>query len=312
MEDEVPFLLSIRFEHQAKADLAENRLHLQAFGHSGQLQQLPTGHVAISVLQFAPNEFHISPVAVPAYNFMFTWRVRIECKCKEAGQGVRREARAHDSDRAIKHWHQTMLKVWDVMAPNHTESVGRDGAGKGHRKGLRLARKWLHAWIALVVSCHYTAPPASVYSYTPGMSSVPQRQGDDLCGDHQGWQLPGTSKVQTSPLPLAGGSQRDAADRPETAHHHGEPGKSVQLNAPQLPRQSADPRTFFWKCPRRICDFFEWGPEKIHQLQNERMKREEVAKAAKAKEIEEILHKEKQELVTKTMEVAEERRQTLM
>ena len=65
----------------------------------------------------------------------------------------------------------------------------------------------------------------------------------------------------------------------------------------------------FWKCARRVCDFFEGDPEETKRLQEELMKREEERKA---QEFEQVIEKEKNEVINQTMAMAEQRHQALM
>lgn len=68
------------------------------------------------------------------------------------------------------------------------------------------------------------------------------------------------------------------------------------VTATQLQVKKSGPTQgrLFWKCSRRICDFFERDPEEVRVLQEELMKKEEDRKA---QEFEEAIAKEKNEVI---------------
>ena len=59
VEEEVPFLLSIRVlrDVEAVVNVAEGYLHMQRFGVKSMLQSLPSGHIAVSVVDFPGGRF---------------------------------------------------------------------------------------------------------------------------------------------------------------------------------------------------------------------------------------------------------------
>ena len=65
----------------------------------------------------------------------------------------------------------------------------------------------------------------------------------------------------------------------------------------------------FWKCARRVCNFFEWDPQEVQEIQRRMLQEQEDAEVKRWEEQEEA---ERQELVRKTMEMAEVRHQEVM
>eukprot|EP00435_Cladocopium_sp_Y103_P064383 s1441_g26.t1 len=68
VKGDVPLLLPIKLLKDLKAviDLEESSLHFKALGHSVELHTMPSGHVAIDVLQFGPDGFVFPQDAVGA------------------------------------------------------------------------------------------------------------------------------------------------------------------------------------------------------------------------------------------------------
>ncbi|CAK9109699.1 DNA topoisomerase 3-alpha (DNA topoisomerase III alpha) [Durusdinium trenchii] len=65
----------------------------------------------------------------------------------------------------------------------------------------------------------------------------------------------------------------------------------------------------FWKCAQRVCNFFEWDPQEVQEIQRRMLQEREDAEMRKWEEQEEA---DRQELVRKTMEMAEIRHQEVM
>eukprot|EP00913_Durusdinium_trenchii_P000800 g747.t1 len=68
-------------------------------------------------------------------------------------------------------------------------------------------------------------------------------------------------------------------------------------------------RRLFWKCARRICNFFEWDPQEIQEIQRKLLQEQEDAEVKRWEAQEEA---ERQHMIQKTMEVAETRRQEIL
>ena len=65
----------------------------------------------------------------------------------------------------------------------------------------------------------------------------------------------------------------------------------------------------FWKCARRICNFFEWDPQETQEIQRKLLQEQEDAEVKRWEAQEEA---ERQHMIQKTMEVAETRRQEIL
>lgn len=68
VKGDVPLLLPIKLLRDLKAvvDLEQSRLHFKTLGQSVDLHTMPSGHVAIDVLQFGPDGFVFPHVAAGA------------------------------------------------------------------------------------------------------------------------------------------------------------------------------------------------------------------------------------------------------
>ena len=227
VEEDVPFLLSIKFLQQVKAtiSLSEQELHLGAFGRSTKLQEMPTGHVAVDVLQFEAqgwslptsvplfeerkNGFHFLSTAPLGLNSSFMWNsTKPHLRLGSIADG---SLQSHGQDRANGFEIQCgKLSLATQPRARHSSLAHSDGkggrshgAGKSSGQSQRLAGRWIRAWLACaIVSCQCT--PSIGILLTAGNHSHADLKGNGLCGDDQAGQLSGTSQVQESAFHLRG------------------------------------------------------------------------------------------------------------
>ncbi len=222
VEEDVPLLLSIRFlrEVHAVVDIATGRLHLTKFGTSTCLHDLPSGHVAVNIVDFpeegwsAPQEAVVQnrqtrdfllPVSVAAmYATSFaTINAPVEHSrdCHGSLQATRKdEARGGGSSAGGRGCEDGgATQAWGhQLDQSHQEGAGSDRPFRSTGEGRRLARRWIVLWIA-----------SSLFTRAAGLGECVQvsrqwnrgeLQGESLQGVDCGGRPSRSSEVQaTSP-----------------------------------------------------------------------------------------------------------------
>lgn len=172
VEEDVPLLLSIRFlrEVQAVVDISGGKLHLNKFGTSASLHDLPSGHVAVNIVDFpeegwnAPHEaiaqdrttkdFKMSmPVAAMCATSFATTESPVEHLPSDRHgplQATREdEARGGPKARRGRCEDGGSTQARSAQLDQSFEKGSRaDRALRGTGAGRRLARRWIVLWIA--------------------------------------------------------------------------------------------------------------------------------------------------------------------
>ena len=202
VKEEVPFLLSIKFlkDVDAVVNLPKGQLELSRFGATTPLMHLPSGHVAVDVLNF-PNGVWNLPHGAPRKESEFrcfsTGFLVSEATCvqfpmqqrsshtfllsdKSHGSFAKNQARKSgfpSSQRA-------QLKEGHLSLESHSkQAAGIDRFGGGSGTGFKLARRWIKHWLVLLtlVGCCDLGTAVTVHSQLRAQEC----QGPDLQGAHQ-------------------------------------------------------------------------------------------------------------------------------
>ena len=217
VEEDVPLLLSIRFlrEVHAVVDIADGRLHLNKFGTSTSLHDLPSGHVAVSIVDFpeegwsAPHEAVVQHrntrdfellVCEPAMSgTSFATNIApVEhltgrhgplqaTECDEASGGGRRYGVPSKSSQARGAQLDSGAK----------EGVGADRAVRSTGAGRKLARRWIVLWLASSMLTSTTALGQCVEIHR--QCDQCWLQGEGVQGADFGGRPSGSSQVQEPP-----------------------------------------------------------------------------------------------------------------
>ena len=217
VEEDVPLLLSIRFlrEVHAVVDIADGRLHLNKFGTSTSLHDLPSGHVAVSIVDFpeegwsAPHEAVVQHrntrdfellVCGPAMSgtSFATNNAPVEhlpgrhgplqaTERDEASGGGRRYGVPPNSSQARSAQLDSGAK----------ESVGADRAVRSTGAGRKLARRWIVLWLASSMFTPTTALGQCVEIHR--QCDRCWLQGEGVQGADFGGRPLGSSQVQEPP-----------------------------------------------------------------------------------------------------------------
>ncbi|CAL1154344.1 unnamed protein product [Cladocopium goreaui] len=127
VQEDVPFLLSIKFlkEVQAVVDLFQNQLEMRRFNNKTPLIHLPSGHVAVDVMQFSaggwivPTDAPMSSQKNSDFRFMTAASFSNSAfMLIDAGHDMGRRAQgggSRDSARAVSNWRKVMDRVADLM-----------------------------------------------------------------------------------------------------------------------------------------------------------------------------------------------------
>ena len=172
VDGEVPFLLSIKLlrEVQAIVDVPQRRLVLQRFNKQSKLHDLPTGHIAVGITEFPPGGWRVPSDAAhacrsedfkafitdatPVFNYTFM-----------SSAGITHEAVQSSCDGDLQQnvsypswgagsiisgsWSGSRKAGSSRVGASDAQDLRPDVSGGGSRAGLKLARKWLLAWISL-------------------------------------------------------------------------------------------------------------------------------------------------------------------
>ncbi|CAK9042510.1 unnamed protein product [Durusdinium trenchii] len=240
VEEDVPFLLSIKFLQQVKAtiSLSEQELHLGAFGRSTKLQEMPTGHVAVdgSTVRSCGTAPSLTFGSEASPMDLFNRMVKIEQMASRSNAAS--SASPHSPERATAHWRTVMEKVAEVMELARAQARVKGWQEDGFELGSR------------VPSSAVSAPPASAYSSPPATTE-------------------------------AGISSSDSSQNPVASHELSGESTSSKFTG----RHSSEDH-----------------PTQCGDVQEER----------KAQEFEQVIEKEKNEVINQTMAMAEQRHQALM
>ena len=224
VEDEVPFLLSIQFLKQVGAivNLQESSLALTAFDKSSRIHHMPSGHVAVQVLDFHEQGWQLPDLAVErsrkeksfrflsaisSQNVTFMWG---GCNhVASLGDGPDRSHPPAGSRKGRRmgeglHDRSQTERESRPQLEGDGRACGRpDGVRKGSGKAGRLAARWIGAWLATV----FLVYPAGIGLRTllmPGRSyPIADHQSKHLCRVDSTGRVPGSEEVQGgSKLPL--------------------------------------------------------------------------------------------------------------
>ena len=244
VEDEVPFLLSIQFLKQVGAivNLQESSLALTAFGKSSSIHHMPSGHVAVQVLDFHEQGWQLPDLAVEqsrkeksfrfltavsAQNVTFMWRkcnrlsgARYGPHCSSSPTGSREDRRMGES---LHSGSQAGRESCPQLASDGRACVRPDGVRKGSRKAGRLAACWIGAWLAAVFFIYPAGLGIRTFLVHGRSYPIANHQGQHLCRADSTGRVPGSEEEQGIPeLPLQGvqsshrcigGSRQSSAER---------------------------------------------------------------------------------------------------
>ena len=228
VEDEVPFLLSIQFlrEVQAVVDISKGELVLGRFGRRSRLRDLPSGHIAVGVLEFPHDGWRISKdalqsrladkdfrtsAATPVFNVTF---MSLGGSAVQQVKQVHHELQASgDGDLSSNVQNPVRDPVGGCLngaigsfctgsqelGASHVQGGRTDGSRRAKGAGGSLARRWLHAWIicgicGALVGCS----EITFGSVWRGHATKPRGdgQGAHLYGVDQGRRVPWTETEQ--------------------------------------------------------------------------------------------------------------------
>ena len=219
--DNVPLLLPIKMLRQLRAivDLDSDTLELKAFGVKTPMTKLPSGHMSVDVLSFAPEGWSL-PRDAESNNLSQEQFVLVSSSYvnhsmtsleRPSVRKVKFEAANHGADAPSAYVGSTRAgppghsreNVWSRGAEQarHEEMAcdnGQDdrscGVDRRPRKSLGLASRWLLATVGTSILAG--SGPVSFYPKLIGDYGTSARQAVGVCGDHQVCGLFGNAEGQ--------------------------------------------------------------------------------------------------------------------
>ena len=228
VQEDVPFLLSIKFlkEVQAVVDLFQNQLEMRRFNNKTPLIHLPSGHVAVDVMQFSaggwivPTDAPMSSQKNSDFRFMtaasfsnsaFMLTETLPDKFQAHDLSVNGSAQPCDEDRCWPRYgpactgrRKSRLRSSSQQLEEGHGSSGRSyGGGKSSSQGFQLAVKWIRLWVAVATLSHHVSPVLGTYVANSSQPSPitneecgAASQERSLWGAHQAGSLSGHQEVQ--------------------------------------------------------------------------------------------------------------------
>ena len=207
VEGEVPFLLSVNFlrELDAVIDFSRSTLTLKRVHAESPLIRLPSGHVAVDVLNFPEGGWkvpHDVPHALQKDSQFRLWAAISACfpafmskseHCDGEERVQRHGVPQTSSETGIERGKSIYWKGLDQLEEDARESRRCDGLGSSPGQGRKLASKWIAKWLLFTTLANCCNPVLGSFVVS---NSSQVGQGRDLCGVDQAGQLSGNPQVQ--------------------------------------------------------------------------------------------------------------------
>ena len=215
VEGEVPFLLSVQFlrELDAVIDFSQSKLCLKRVGAESPLIHLPSGHVAVDVVNFPEDGWkvpHDVPMATQK-NSQFRMLAAVSAcfpafmsKSEHRVSDVRVQRHgvpqtcAEDGDRVFGCFRSIQRKSCGQLEKVARESRRCHGIGSSSSQGRKLANKWIARWCLFTTFAGCCNPVLGSFVVSAKLQSGDDCQGRDLLGVDQVGKFVGHPQVQNS------------------------------------------------------------------------------------------------------------------